>query len=139
MNCIRRSTYRTKTLILRIKIPINKCPSQTNILGLLRRDGMIDKCTFCIHRVKRGEQPYCVVSCPAVNEILEDMAWKLINAGVNGICLIDYLALKDFFKLMIHDDIPRENIALFCRLRKISFHFLNKANRIIQCLLCLLF
>ncbi|MDI6790263.1 MAG: 4Fe-4S binding protein [Thermodesulfobacteriota bacterium] len=31
----------------------------------VRKDGMIEKCTFCIHRVKKGEEPYCVVSCPA--------------------------------------------------------------------------
>jgi len=27
-------------------------------------DGYADKCTFCLHRVKRGEQPACVDICP---------------------------------------------------------------------------
>ena len=27
-------------------------------------DGYVDKCTFCHHRVKRGEQPACVSVCP---------------------------------------------------------------------------
>lgn len=26
--------------------------------------GHVDKCTFCIHRVKRGDQPACVTVCP---------------------------------------------------------------------------
>ena len=27
-------------------------------------DGYADKCTFCIHRVERGQQPACVAVCP---------------------------------------------------------------------------
>lgn len=27
-------------------------------------EGYVDKCTFCMHRVKRGEQPACVANCP---------------------------------------------------------------------------
>ena len=27
-------------------------------------DGYADKCTFCLHRVQRGEQPACVTVCP---------------------------------------------------------------------------
>ena len=27
-------------------------------------DGYIDKCTFCIHKVRKGEQPACVEVCP---------------------------------------------------------------------------
>ena len=27
-------------------------------------DGYIDKCTFCMHRVEKGEQPACVAVCP---------------------------------------------------------------------------
>jgi Fe-S-cluster-containing dehydrogenase component len=26
--------------------------------------GFVDKCTFCIHRVRRGDQPACVEICP---------------------------------------------------------------------------
>ncbi|MDH4027403.1 MAG: 4Fe-4S dicluster domain-containing protein [Nitrospirota bacterium] len=38
----------------------------------VRADGWIDKCHFCIHRVRRGEDPYCVVSCPARARIFGD-------------------------------------------------------------------
>ncbi|MEO9851356.1 MAG: 4Fe-4S dicluster domain-containing protein [Reichenbachiella sp.] len=27
-------------------------------------DGYVDKCTFCIHKVRKGEQPACVSVCP---------------------------------------------------------------------------
>ena len=27
-------------------------------------DGYVDKCTFCLHRVKQGKQPACVELCP---------------------------------------------------------------------------
>jgi Fe-S-cluster-containing dehydrogenase component len=27
-------------------------------------DGYVDKCTFCIHRVRKGEKPSCVSVCP---------------------------------------------------------------------------
>ena len=26
--------------------------------------GFVDKCTFCLHRVRRGRQPACLESCP---------------------------------------------------------------------------
>lgn len=39
----------------------------------VRADGWVDKCHFCIHRVRRGEEPYCVVSCPAQARIFGNM------------------------------------------------------------------
>lgn len=42
-------------------------------LADVRSSGWIDKCHFCIHRIRNGEEPYCVVSCPANARIVGDM------------------------------------------------------------------
>lgn len=36
-------------------------------------DGHIDKCTFCLHRVERGELPACVTVCPTHALIFGDL------------------------------------------------------------------
>lgn len=37
------------------------CPYEVRYL---HPDGYIDKCTFCVHRVKEGKDPACVTVCP---------------------------------------------------------------------------
>ena len=36
-------------------------------------DGYVDKCTFCLHRVKKGQQPACVEVCPTKCMIFGDV------------------------------------------------------------------
>jgi Fe-S-cluster-containing dehydrogenase component len=43
------------------KACIVACPYEVRYL---HPDGYVDKCTFCIHRVKKGLQPACVTVCP---------------------------------------------------------------------------
>jgi Fe-S-cluster-containing dehydrogenase component len=43
------------------KACIAACPYNAR---LIRPEGYIDKCTFCVHRVKQGLDPACVSTCP---------------------------------------------------------------------------
>lgn len=64
------------------------CPYDARYVG---PDGTVDKCTFCLHRVRRGQAPACVAVCPTrtlrfgdlddpdseVARLLRTRAWKV--------------------------------------------------------------
>jgi Fe-S-cluster-containing dehydrogenase component len=37
-------------------------------------DGYVDKCTFCLHRVEKGQRPACVETCPTRSLTFGDLA-----------------------------------------------------------------
>lgn len=55
-------------------IPYYSADREENLKGSgLRYRGIVEKCTFCDHRVTRGKLPYCVKRCPAKARIFGDV------------------------------------------------------------------
>ncbi len=66
------------------------CPYEVRYL---HPDGYIDKCTFCVHRVREGKDPACVTVCPTgaltfgdlddprseVHQQLQQRSWKVLK------------------------------------------------------------
>jgi len=49
-------------------------PSRAETSEGVRQKGVVEKCTFCDHRVKKEELPYCVEACPANARIFGDIS-----------------------------------------------------------------
>ena len=48
-------------------------PEREDTLPGIRPKGVVEKCTFCDHRVKKGKLPRCVDACPADARVFGDM------------------------------------------------------------------
>ena len=48
-------------------------PPNTAVYMPKRPKGVIEKCTFCVQRIDRGEQPICVEVCPARARVFGDL------------------------------------------------------------------
>jgi molybdopterin-containing oxidoreductase family iron-sulfur binding subunit len=48
-------------------------PEREKTLSGIRPKGVVEKCTFCDHRVKREKLPRCVEACPADARIFGDL------------------------------------------------------------------
>lgn len=66
------SSGRETTRMSKAPIPYYN-PERAETYDGIRRQGVVEKCTFCDHRVKEGKQPWCVVACPADARIFGDI------------------------------------------------------------------
>mgnify|MGYP003572944021 CR=1 FL=1 len=53
------------------KACIASCPYDARYI---HADGYADKCTFCLHRVRKGQDPACVSICPTKALVFGDLA-----------------------------------------------------------------
>ena len=64
-------------------------PDQGYLSNRIRPQGVMEKCTFCLHRTRRGQLPACAEACPTGARVFGDLAdpssdirWVLANKRV---------------------------------------------------------
>jgi molybdopterin-containing oxidoreductase family iron-sulfur binding subunit len=61
-------------IVAKTKTPIPYYnPARAETYEGVRSKGIVEKCTFCDHRLAKGELPWCVEACPAGARIFGDM------------------------------------------------------------------
>ncbi|MEZ4220416.1 MAG: 4Fe-4S dicluster domain-containing protein [Polyangiaceae bacterium] len=64
-------------------------PNQAYLSNRIRPQGVVEKCTFCLHRTRKGLQPACLEACPTGARVFgnlldpdSDIRWVLANKRV---------------------------------------------------------
>lgn len=77
-------------------------PDQSYLSNRIRPQGVMEKCTFCLHRTREGRLPACLEACPTgarvfgdLNDPKSDIRWVLENKRV--FVLKEELGLKPQF------------------------------------------
>jgi molybdopterin-containing oxidoreductase family iron-sulfur binding subunit len=62
--CIANCPYPSRTYVSKRRFYFPDTPIPDDKRELLRHEGVVQKCDFCIERLQRGEKPACVEICP---------------------------------------------------------------------------
>ena len=64
-------------------------PNQSYLSNRIRPQGVVEKCTFCLHRTRKGQLPACLEACPTGSRVFgnvldstSDIRWVLENKRV---------------------------------------------------------
>ena len=64
-------------------------PNQSYLSNRIRPQGVVEKCTFCLHRTREGRAPACLEACPTGARVFgnlldpdSDIRWVLENKRV---------------------------------------------------------
>ena len=64
-------------------------PDQSYLSNRIRPQGVVEKCTFCLHRTREGRQPACLEACPTGARVFgnlldpdSEIRWVLANKRV---------------------------------------------------------
>jgi molybdopterin-containing oxidoreductase family iron-sulfur binding subunit len=72
------------------EVPANEInPHQAYLSNRIRPQGVVEKCTFCLHRTRRGQMPACLEACPTGARVFgnlldpnSEIRWVLENKRV---------------------------------------------------------
>lgn len=71
--CMAACPYEARTYIEKEKFYFPNTPIPYGVNELRGYEGVVQKCTFCVDRLKKGQQPACVEVCPPSCRIFGDL------------------------------------------------------------------
>jgi len=71
--CISACPYEARTYIEKEKYYFPNTPIPYGVNELRGYEGVVQKCTFCVDRLKKGQLPACVEVCPPSCRVFGDL------------------------------------------------------------------
>jgi len=83
--------------------------------------GTVEKCTFCVHRLEKGEEPVCVIVCPTVARVFGDLD--------NPESAVSRL-IKERHGFQIHEELGREPSVYYLSAKSIMLESSPQKDRV---------